>query len=61
MRLRTLIGFGIGYALGAKSDPKKFEELQQMAQGLQQSPIFQAVLQQAKQTAANGMETLTGQ
>lgn len=61
MRFRTLIGFGIGYVLGARSDTKRYDDLQQLYQSVTHSPIFQAMLQQARQAAASGMQNLTGQ
>jgi hypothetical protein len=60
MRLRTLIGFGIGYVLGARSDTKRYENMQQLFETIAHSPMFKGLMEQAKQAAAQGMQSLTG-
>lgn len=61
MKLRTIIGFGIGYVLGTRSQAEGVNDPQDLVKSVTQSDAFKTVLQQARQLAASGMEAITGQ
>jgi hypothetical protein len=52
----TLIGFIVGYYLGAKAGPEKIEELTQAWQTIQESEELQALVEIAKATVENAMQ-----
>ena len=61
MKLRTLIFFGVGYALGARSQAEDTEDLQSIVKSVTSSDAFQMLLDQGKKLAATGVEAVTGQ
>lgn len=61
MKLRTIVGFGIGYVLGARSQAEGTDDPQDLVKAVTQSDAFKTALEQARQLAATGMEALTGQ
>lgn len=61
MKLRTIIGFGLGYVLGARSQSEDTNDPQDLVQSVTQSEAFKTVLQQAQQLAASGVQAVTGQ
>lgn len=61
MKLRTIVGFGIGYVLGTRSQAEGVNDPQDLVKSVTQSDAFKTVLQQARQLAATGMEAITGQ
>lgn len=61
MRVRTLLGFGVGYVLGARAGRERYEQLKRWWEAAYRSDTARAVasrrpgLDSAKQAAAGGL------
>ena len=50
-RLGLLVGFGVGYVLGAKAGRERYEQIRQQWNALTGSPKFQELTERSKEVA----------